>query len=369
MRHAVVVGAGIGGLTAAAALRRRGWAVTVLERAASIEPVGAGLAMAPNALRALDVIGVGDPVRRLSAFQGSGGIRTKTGKWLSRTSAEAAQERYGDPTVLLHRAELVDLLAAQAPEIELGTPVESVTADGVVTTAKGELRADLVVAADGLRSRVRAQLFPSLPGPVYAGVTSWRLITPYAGARPSESWGDGQVFGVMPLAGDQVYAYATVPAPPGGSSPDELADLKRLFAGWHDPIPAVLGGTDPAKVIRTDIFSLETAPPAYHSGKVALLGDAAHAMTPNLGQGACQAIEDAVTLAYTNDLESYSAARMPRTAPIVKRSRTLARITAWRNPVAVAARNSLVSLAGRLGTTAALRQMDTVFAWEPPVRP
>ncbi len=120
MRHAVVVGAGIGGLTAAAALRQQGWAVTVLERAASIEPVGAGLAMAPNALRALDVIGVGDPVRKLAAFQGSGGIRTKTGKWLSRTSAEAAEQRYGDPTVLLHRADLVGLLAEKVPGIELG---------------------------------------------------------------------------------------------------------------------------------------------------------------------------------------------------------------------------------------------------------
>lgn len=368
MRHAVVVGAGIGGLTAAAALSQRGWAVTVLERAASIEPVGAGLAMAPNALRALDVIGVGDPVRKLAAFQGSGGIRTKSGKWLSRTSAEAAEQRYGDPTVLLHRAEIVGLLAEKVPGIELGTLVESATEDGVVVTSKGELRADLVVAADGIRSRIRQALFPALPAPVYAGVTSWRFIADGI-AQPSESWGDGQVFGVMPLARKKIYGYATAPAPPGGASPDELADLTRLFAGWHDPIPALLGRTDPAKVIRTDIHSLETLPPAFHRGKVALLGDAAHAMTPNLGQGACQAIEDAVTLAYTPDLSAYSAARLPRTTPIVKRSRTISRMTSWRNPVVVAARNTMIGLAGRLGTTAALRQMDAVFAWEPPVRP
>ncbi|GAB1822264.1 FAD-dependent monooxygenase [Herbidospora sp. RD11066] len=364
MRHAVVVGAGIGGLTAAAALRQQGWAVTVLERAASIEPVGAGLAMAPNALRALDVIGVGDQVRKLSAFQGSGGIKTKTGKWLSRTSAEEAEQRYGDPTVLLRRSVLVNLLAERAPDIELTTTVESVTPGGAVTTSKGELHADLVVAADGIWSRIRRQLFPALPEPVYSGVTSWRLIVDGT-AQTSESWGDGQVFGVMPLADGEIYCYATRTAPPGETSPDELGELRRMFAGWHDPIPGLLARTDPARVIRTDIHSMETAPPAFHSGKVALLGDAAHAMTPNLGQGACQAIEDAIALAYTTDLSAYSAARLARTTPIVKRSLTISRVTAWRNPLAVAVRNTLIGMTSK----AALKQMDAVFGWDPPVRP
>ncbi|WP_256862143.1 FAD-dependent oxidoreductase [Microbispora sp. GKU 823] len=116
MAHAVVIGAGIGGLTAALALARKDWSVTVLEQAASIEPVGAGLAVAPNALRALDVIGVGDEVRRLAAIQGQSGIRTPDGRWLSRTTAEAGAARYGDPIVLLARSALVGILAGRLPQ-------------------------------------------------------------------------------------------------------------------------------------------------------------------------------------------------------------------------------------------------------------
>ena len=211
MAHAVVIGAGIGGLTAALALARKGWSVTVLEQAASLEPVGAGLAVAPNALRALDVIGAGDEVRRLSAIQGRSGIRVPDGRWLSRTTAEDAAARYGDPIVLLARSSLVGILAERLPRgaLRLNTRVESVDpATGRVTmpgTAE-TIEADLVVAADGIRSRTRSALFPGHPAPVYAGMTSWRVIVPFAGETgASETGGGGLVFGVMPLVGGQVY--------------------------------------------------------------------------------------------------------------------------------------------------------------------
>ncbi|GIH26165.1 monooxygenase [Acrocarpospora phusangensis] len=380
MAHVVVVGAGIGGLTAAAALERKGWQVTVLERAPSIEPVGSGLAIAPNALRALDTVGIGDHVRKLAAMQGQAGIRRADGRWLSRTSAEAATERYGDPTVLLLRASLVELLAGALAEgtIRLNTAVAEIsqTADhAVVVTADGaELAADLVVAADGINSATRARIFPEHPGPAYAGVTSWRVLARGSGLTTSESWGGrGLVFGVAPLVDDLVYCYATATVPAGQKAEGgELAELVRLFGDWHDPIPRLLAEADPAKVLRHDIYSLEQPLPAFHQGRIALVGDAAHAMTPNLGQGACQAIEDAIVLAHLADannlesLDAYTAARLPRTTPILTRSRTICRMTSWRNPIAVTARNSMIALVGKLGPTAALRQMDTVFAWQPP---
>ncbi|WP_405086639.1 FAD-dependent oxidoreductase [Microbispora sp. NBC_01389] len=392
MAQAVVVGAGIGGLTTALALARNGWQVTVLEQAASIEPVGAGLAVAPNALRALDMIGLGDEVRKLSAIQGEAGLRRPSGRWLSRTTAEESAARYGDSIVLLTRSALVGILAARLPEgaLRLGTRAESADpGTGLVTlatpaggTAGGTetIRADLVVAADGIRSRTRAALFPGHPEPVYAGVTSWRAIIPNAGTvGASETWGAGLVFGVMPLAGGQVYCYATAPVAAGLRAESEKEELVRLFGRWHDPIPGLLAAAGPGAVLRHDIYSLDTPLPAFHSGRIALLGDAAHPMTPNLGQGACQAIEDAVVLArhvspgggpapdpaadLAAGLAAYSRERLARTTPIVRRSRLAGRISGWRDPLAVALRDGAVRAAGLLGPAVAVRQFDDVFRW------
>ncbi|GII56668.1 monooxygenase [Planotetraspora thailandica] len=376
MAHAVVIGAGIGGLTAAVALERRGWTVTVVEQAPSIEPVGSGLAVAPNALKALDTLGAGDEVRTLSAVQGEAGVRRPGGRWLSRTSAEEAWARYGDPTVLLLRSALVDLLAVRLSPgaLRVNTRAEVVDPDtGRVATNAGVMDADLVVAADGIRSATRKALFPGHPEPAYAGVTSWRFVVPF-GRRvgAGETWGRGLVFGVMPLAGGQVYCYATAAVPAGGRAGDEGAELARLFGSWHDPIPGLLSAVrdaGPGAVLRHDLYSMDVPLPAYHRGRVALLGDAAHAMTPHLGQGACQAIEDAVVLAHhasEGTPASYTADRLERTTRIVRRSRAIGRLTRWGNPLAVSARDATMALAGRLGPNVVFRQFDDVFGWRPP---
>ncbi|MEU0568293.1 FAD-dependent monooxygenase [Nonomuraea sp. NPDC005983] len=376
MRKAVVIGGGIGGLTAGIALGREGWDVTVLERTERLEAVGSGLAIAANALKALDTLDLGDQVRELSRIQGQLGIRRPDGRWLVHTTEDNAQARYGDSVVIMLRATLLDVLAQALGHgrLRLGTKVTGVDpATGVVRTDSGDLEADLVVAADGIHSATRAALFPEHPSPAYSGVTAWRGLVPWPGpaVQSQESWGRGKVFGVHQLADDIVYFYATDVLPAGATLGDEREELLRRFGDWHSPIPELLRASEPGRILRNDVYYVDTPLPAFHQGRVALLGDAAHPMTPNLGQGACQAIEDAVVLAHIagGDLAAYTEARLERTSKIVRRGMSICRATKIRNPVAVRLRDFGMAMAGRLSSDLMLRSMDETLSWRPPVRP
>ncbi|MEV5509657.1 FAD-dependent monooxygenase [Streptomyces orinoci] len=377
-RWAVVIGAGIGGLTAALALHRRGWRVTVLERARALEDVGSGLAVAPNALKALDTLGVGEEVRALAVRQGAAGLRRASGRTLVHTDLAWIERTFGDPVVILPRPRLVAMLAARLPAGALLTSVSARlvragTADrpALVHTPAGEYRPELVVAADGIHSATRAMLFPAHPAPRYSGFTSWRTAIP-APPRPvplGETWGRGAVTGVLPLPGGRLYLYAAALAPAGQRAPDgdERAELLRRFGHWCAPLPELFAAAKPGEVLRNDIHELADPLPAYHSGRVALLGDAAHAMTPFQGQGACQAIEDAVVLAHDPDLTRYTAARLPRATDAVRRSRRVARAVAVSARPAVLLRDLALALSGRLPQRMLIRTAAPTYAWNPPV--
>lgn len=388
--RAVVVGGGIGGLTAAVALDLRGWHVTVLERATELQPVGSGISLAPNSQRALDVIGLGEEVRSLAAWEGEGGLRTPGGRWLSRSDAKAAAQRFGGSLVLLHRATLIDKLASRIPDGVVHTASAAALADpGVVgdparpagvTTAEGVFEAELVVGADGIRSAVRAALFPAHPGAVYAGFATWRLLVPPLG-RPfaqHETWGRGRIWGTHPFADGTVYAYGAAIAPAGEHAPDgEKAELLRRFGDWHDPIPAIIDAAAPEEILRHDVHHITEPLPAFHRGRVALLGDAAHAMPPTLGQGGNQAIEDAVVLAHHADpaqpdalgLAAYTAARRPRTTAIARKAVGVGRVNMLRNRPAIAMRNALIAALDKTGPAVMLRGFDEIADWRPPQRP
>jgi 2-polyprenyl-6-methoxyphenol hydroxylase-like FAD-dependent oxidoreductase len=168
---------------------------------------------------------------------------------------------------------------------------------------------------------------------------------------------------MVPLLDGRVYWYGALTAPPGGHDDDALAAVRERFGGWHDPIPRLLDATAPGAVRRDDLYCLDEPLPTYVKGRVALLGDAAHAMTPHLGQGANQALEDAVVLGAV-DLAEYDRLRRPRTQQVARASRSVGRLgQQLRQPLAIAVRNLLMRVTPpRL----ALKSMARYGDWRPP---
>lgn len=381
-----MVGAGIGGLAAAAALRQAGWTVTVLERSRTLSEVGAGLSLWTNALRALDALGLGDELRGQGALQGGGGVRTWDGRWLSRSTAAALDRQTGTAVLVVHRAELHRRLGTALPSgaVHLGCEVGDLEQDARSVTVhyreggrEQTLTADVAVAADGLHSGVRRQLWPQSPGPAYAGFTAWRGVTAAPVKPPPEpcvSWGRGSEFGIVPMVDERIYWFGTANLPAGTRFPDEHEEVLRRFGHWHEAVGTVLRATPPAAVLHHDIHDVVEPLAGFAKGRVVLLGDAAHAMTPNLGQGACQALEDAVVLGAVlrseagvpDALTAYDAQRRPRTQRVARSSRRAGRLIQAESPVATALRDNLIRfLPQRLAVAGAARLLD----WEPPGPP
>lgn len=360
-RAIVIAGAGIGGLSLAIALQRRGLPVRVLERTSTLAPVGAGLALQPNAMAIMADLGLVADVMAAGRVVDRAVVLDDRGRSLgSEQDMARASAPFGVPVVAAHRARLHAVLqrAVASGTIELGTEVVDYTpheASVSVRCADGStIEADVLVGADGLRSKVRRRLVGD-DEPLYSGYTSWRGVTTADRGprltRMSESWGRGERFGMVDIGHGEIYWFAVADAAPGGVDGDVRAELLARFERWHDPIRSVLEATEPDRILRTDIADRDPIS-RWHEGRVVLLGDAAHPMTPNLGQGACQAIEDAAELsdalavAATPDeaFRRYERRRVARANAVVLAARRFGAVAQWSNPAAVALRNSLVRL-------------------------
>lgn len=377
LSHIIIAGAGIGGLTLAAALRRRGVRSTVLERAASLGPVGAGITVQPNAMVALERVGLNEPIAAAGAPVERAVFLDPRGRLLGPEADFARLGReLGQPAVAIHRARLhAVLLDAAGPDsVELNREVVGFSTSGSQVRARladgREIEGDLLVGADGLRSSVRAQLVGD-GAPTYAGYTSWRGVTPPGSVpvprRVSESWGRGARFGILSIGHAEIYWFAVADAPPGGrDGADVHGELRARFDGWHEPVRALIEATPKERILRSDIFD---RPPIrrWHQGRVVLLGDAAHPMTPNLGQGGCQAIEDAVVLdaclAREPDiaaaLVAYEAKRVDRANGIVTSARRLGVVSQWSNPVACWVRDRAMALVPARASDEQMRKLMT----------
>ncbi len=342
-RQILVIGAGIAGLATAVALQRRGHDVTVIEERTDTSS-GAGISIWPNALAALDEIGVGDAVRDAGGRVTAGALRWRDGSWLRHPAHERLVKALGEPLVVLRRSALTKVLAGAVAE---GTVRHGVSARELVATADGvrvrvsdssTLQAHAVIGADGTRSVVARHLNGALTDR-YAGYTAWRGVADYS-LDPDvagEVMGPCVEFGHVPLGPDCTYWFATERAPEGRVSPQgELAYLKERFASWADPIPALLAATDPQDVLHNDLYDRDQAR-QWSRGPVLVVGDAAHPMRPHLGQGGCQGIEDAAILARFVDGDGgdgdiaaafarFAAFRRPRVRAIVRESAMVGRI-------------------------------------------
>jgi 2-polyprenyl-6-methoxyphenol hydroxylase-like FAD-dependent oxidoreductase len=369
----VIIGGGISGLTAGVAFSSRGLEPVIYEQASALEEVGAGVTLWVNAFRALESIGLAGEVLRLAGGFTGGGVRRRDGTWIMHQRKDILLGRWGYALASMHRAELQRLLAASIDPaaIRLGARCTGFRQSAGAVTALfedgREVQADLLVGADGVHSVVRRGLFGDAPLR-YRGYTAIRAMTP-AGSVPlpadaSETWGRGCRFGLGPTSGERLTWFATWNTPPGSGAGGSRQHLLGLFGDWHEPIRWVIEATPADSIVRTDIYDRRPGR-TWTRGRVAVIGDAIHPMTPDLGQGACQGIVDAVTLARcvaeADDLRagllSYQRQRWRNAAVTTMIARTMAATGQRRGRLSCAARDAMVSA---LPLPVVLRQLDLV---------
>ncbi len=307
MQEAIIIGGGIAGLSAAIALQKVGIECKVYEKAPEIRAVGAGIVMASNALQVFGNLGLAENIINAGAALAEFTISNEKFQPIQNMSQNWIREKYGFGNIAIHRADLQKVLieALGKEHLLLGKDFDyfeqaekKVTAffkDGSMVAGK------FLLGADGIHSAVRHQLFPNIPYR-YTNQTCWRGITnipvpDFLQNKAIEAWGNQRRFGIVPVNKEKIYWFAVLTEKPGGKDePSRLKEhLKEIFSSFHPYVKELIGETPLDQIIRNDLYDFKPIK-KWHNGRVSLIGDAAHATTPNMGQGGCQAVEDAWAL-------------------------------------------------------------------------
>lgn len=354
----MIIGGGVAGLTAAIALQSLHRKFVLFEQSQLLHGIGAGFGLAANAMQAFELLGLRDEIEKIGYYLDNYNIRNEKGDTLFKPDTSRISSQYNQKNFAIHRADLHShllsklstdtiLLGKRAFKLEQSeTHVCVHFDDGSSHTAK------YLLIADGVKSLLRQQLIPS-SAPRYAGYTCWRATIDNSKVKLDtgfETWGRAGRFGVTPLVNNRIYWYACV----NGQANDQnfrnttVTDLYERFANYHAPIPTILQETKNEDLIWSDIIDIKPLDHlAYHN--ILIIGDAGHATTPNMGQGACQAIEDIAVLA--DELKkdkttieaflSFEKRRMARTHYITQTSRQIGKVAQWESPWFIAVRNTL----------------------------
>jgi 2-polyprenyl-6-methoxyphenol hydroxylase-like FAD-dependent oxidoreductase len=371
--EAIVIGAGIGGLTVGTALVRDGWSVRVYERRDSLEDItfGAGLGIYTNGIRALGQIGLAEQVAQSGMSREHFDQRNWRGELIASWPVGAMARKIGTPSIDTTRSALVRILGqgVGADALHMGVACTGFEQDddGVtVHLSDGAAeRCQLLIGCDGINSTVRTQLLGPIK-PTYQGYTAWRgLVNFHHEAAPphmfQQFWGRGRRIALYHVDNEGLVFWIAIANAREGERDPEGASKARvagLFDGCAEPIPSMIGATEETEIQRLDVYDLDPIG-SWAQGRVTVMGDAAHAMTFNTGQGACQAILDGVALAkklkeaddIPSALRDFESSRRKRVVSQVRLSRMIGKLGRWERPVACAAREKIIwkAILGPLG--------------------
>ena len=339
---AIIIGAGMGGLTTAIALKRAGYQIEVYDRVKELRPVGAGISLWSNGVKVMNWLGLGDEIQKIGGEMNRMTYLSKENELLNDIDLLPLIDQVGQRPYPVSRSELQSMLLEQLGKdyVKLETKcigakeennqVTAIFEDG--STATG----DVLIGADGVRSVLRNYVTQQKPEPRYADYVNWNgLVDASPELADKHSWviyvGDGKRASMMPVGGDRFYYFFGVPMSKGTvvEPQDRRDELAKLFQGWPEPVQNLIQKLNPLETNRLEIHDLDPLEKLAR-GRVVLVGDAGHATTPTLGQGGCQAMEDAeilcrylvtTNISVEDALQRYESARKERTARLVLKAR------------------------------------------------